>query len=57
MQLYLGGYLDFYNPQPGRWLEVELKQPARLSGVLAELEIPIEDVQSVCPQWRIGRHK
>jgi sulfur carrier protein ThiS len=45
MRLYLGGYLDFYNPQPGRWLEVELKQPARLSGVLAELRIPIEDVQ------------
>lgn len=45
MRLYLGGYLDFYNPQPGKWLEVELQQPTRLSEVLAELGIPIADAQ------------
>jgi sulfur carrier protein ThiS len=45
MRLYLGGYLDFYNPQPGKWLEVELHQPTQLSEVLAELGIPIGDAQ------------
>lgn len=45
MRLYLGGYLDFYNPQPGRWLEVELHQPTQLSELLAELGIPIGDAQ------------
>ena len=45
MRLYLGGYLDFYNPQPGKWLEVELRHPTRLSEVLADLGIPIGDAQ------------
>lgn len=45
MRLYLGGYLDFYNPRPGNWLEIELDQPAKLSEVLAELGIPLGDVQ------------
>jgi sulfur carrier protein ThiS len=45
MRLYLGGYLDFYNPQRGSWLEVELNQPSPLSEVLAELGIPMGDVQ------------
>ena len=45
MRLYLGGYLDFYNPQPGNWLEVELHQPSKLSELLAELGIPLGDIQ------------
>ena len=45
MRLYLGGYLDFYNPQPGRWLEVELHQPTQMNELLAELGIPIGDAQ------------
>lgn len=45
MRLYLGGYLDFYNPDPGNWLEVQLEQPSRLSEVLATLGIPLGDVQ------------
>ena len=45
MRLYLGGYLDFYNPQPGNWMEVKLEQPSQLSEVLAKLEIPLGDIQ------------
>ena len=45
MRLYLGGYLDFYNPDPGNWLEVQLEQPSRLSEVLANFGIPLGDVQ------------
>ena len=45
MRLYLGGYLDFYHPQRGSWLEVELKHPSPLSEVLTELGIPMGDVQ------------
>ena len=45
MRLYLGGYLDFYHPQRGSWLEVELNHPSPLSKVLTELGIPMGDVQ------------
>ncbi len=44
MRLFLGGYLDFYNPQHGNWLEVELDQPSLLSEVLVDLRIPLGDV-------------
>jgi sulfur carrier protein ThiS len=47
MRLYLGGYLDFYNPQHGNWLEVELDQPSQLSEVLTELGIPLGDVHLI----------
>ena len=47
MRLYLGGYLDFYHPQPGNWLEVELDQPSLLSEVLVNLRIPLADVQLI----------
>jgi sulfur carrier protein ThiS len=47
MRLYLGGYLDFYNPQPGNWLEIELNQPTLLSEVLVGRGIPLGDVQLV----------
>ncbi len=45
MRLYLGGYLDFYNPESGGWLEIELDQPTKLSEVLEKLGIPLGDVQ------------
>jgi sulfur carrier protein ThiS len=47
MRLYLGGYLDFYNPQPGNRLLVDLDQPVALKGVLIGLGIPVEEVQLV----------
>jgi sulfur carrier protein ThiS len=47
MRLYLGGYLDFYNPQLGNWLEVEINQPSHLRAVLVELGIPVSDVYLV----------
>ena len=47
MRLYLGGYLDFYNSQPGNWLEVDLNQSSQLKEILVELEIPVSDVYLV----------
>jgi sulfur carrier protein ThiS len=47
MRLYLGGYLDFYNPQHGSWMEVELNQPTPLRDVLTQQGIPVSEVQLV----------
>ena len=47
MRLYLGGYLDFYNPQPGKWLQVELEQASPLKELLAKIGIPLGDIQLV----------
>ncbi len=47
MRLYLGGYLDFYNPQPGSWLVVELERPSPLPEVLVELGIPTSEIHLV----------
>jgi len=47
MQLYLGGYLDYYNPESGNWLEVKLSQPSQLGKVLTELGIPMSEVHLV----------
>lgn len=47
MRLYLGGYLDYYNPQPGSWLVVELDGPSLLSEVLVELGIPTSEIHLV----------
>lgn len=47
MRIYLGGYLDFYNPQHGNWLEVDINQPSHLREVLVELGIPVSDVYLV----------
>jgi molybdopterin converting factor small subunit len=44
MRLYLGGYLDYYNPQPGSWLEVELEGPSPLREVLVKLDIPTSEI-------------
>jgi sulfur carrier protein ThiS len=47
MKLFLGGYLDFYNPQPGSPLIIELDQPVVLTTILTDLGIPLEEVQLV----------
>jgi sulfur carrier protein ThiS len=47
MNLYLGGYLDFYNPQPGNLLVVDLDESTPLVAVLKDLSIPVEEVQLV----------
>ena len=47
MRIYLGGYLDFYNPQHGNWLEVDINQPSHLREVLVELGIPVSEVYLV----------
>jgi sulfur carrier protein ThiS len=47
MRIYFGGFLDFYNPMVGSWLEVEKNQPTPLSELLVKLGIPLGDVQLV----------
>jgi hypothetical protein len=47
MRIYLGGYLGYYHPQKGNWLEVDLKQSSPLREVLLDLGIPLGDVQFV----------
>jgi sulfur carrier protein ThiS len=47
MRLYLGGYLDFYDPQKRGWVEIELNHPTPLSEVLANKGIPESDIQLV----------
>ena len=47
MKLYLGGYLDFYNPEQGNWMQVELDQPSHLKDILVNHGIPVSDVYLV----------
>jgi sulfur carrier protein ThiS len=47
MRLYLGGYLDFYHPHRGNWLEVEIVQPDCLSEIIKHLGIPKGDIHLV----------
>ena len=44
MKIYTGGQLSFYMPDFSRQLEVPLKEPTRLSEVLANLGIPIAEI-------------
>ena len=44
MKLHLGGQFSFYLPGHPRWVEVELKEPARLSEVLTGLGIPVAEI-------------
>lgn len=47
MRIYLGGYLDFYHPQKGPWLEVPIDQPTPLLEVLTDQGIPVGEIQLV----------
>jgi sulfur carrier protein ThiS len=47
MKLYAGGQLDFYLLQHRSWVELELKEPTRLSALLVELGIPLAEVHLV----------
>ena len=52
MRLHLGGYFASY--AAGRhWVEVDLKAPARLRDVLAELNIPAGEVYLVVVNGRL----
>lgn len=47
MKLYAGGHLDFYLPDRRSRIELELKEPTRLSELLAGLGIPLAEVHLV----------
>jgi sulfur carrier protein ThiS len=47
MKLYAGGLLDFYLPDHRNRVEVNLKEPTRLSEILVGLGIPPAEVQLV----------
>jgi sulfur carrier protein ThiS len=47
MRIYLGGHLNFYHPQRGYWLEIELEQPTYLKDVLDGSGIALGEVYLV----------
>ena len=47
MRIYLGGHLNFYHPQKGKWLEVELEQLTPLRVILDGSGIPLGEVDLV----------
>lgn len=44
MRIYLGGHLDFYHPENGRWLEIPLVRPIILADLFDELGVPRYEV-------------
>ena len=44
MRIYLGGHLNFYHPQKGKWLEIKLEKPTRLAEILTSSNIPSGEV-------------
>ena len=44
MILYLGGQFSFYLHGHPPQVELELKEPARLSDILARLGVPVEEI-------------
>ena len=44
MKLYLGGHLDWYEPQRRKSITLHLTQPTLLMDVLARLKVPAGEV-------------
>lgn len=44
MLIFLGGHLNFYHSRKEKWLHVKVEQPARLTNVLEENDIPLGEV-------------
>jgi sulfur carrier protein ThiS len=44
MKLYAGGFLDFYLPDRTSQIVIEVKQPTRLSEILAGLGLPLAEI-------------
>ena len=44
MKLYLGGHLNWYEPQRRKSITIHLTQPTLLMDVLVRLKIPISEV-------------
>ena len=47
MKLYTGSYFAFFTSNRSHWVEIELRQPARLTDILSELGIPVGEVHLV----------
>jgi sulfur carrier protein ThiS len=47
MRIYAGGYLSFYTQRKKTSLELTLPAPTRLKTILAQLNIPFEEVHLV----------
>ena len=45
MRIYLGGHLDYYNPQQGSWMDIDQDQPILLRELLINYGIPPGEVQ------------
>jgi sulfur carrier protein ThiS len=44
VQLYLGGHLNWYDPQKRRSLIIPLKEPTQLTDMLGLLQVPLSEV-------------
>jgi sulfur carrier protein ThiS len=47
MRIFLGGHLNFYQPQKDKWLELELEIPTPLTKILNQAGIPRGEVHLV----------
>ena len=47
MKIYLGGHLNFYHPEKGNWLEVEIGEATALVDVIQAAGIPLGEVHLV----------
>jgi sulfur carrier protein ThiS len=47
MKLYIGSYFAFYTSDSNYWVEIELRQPTRLSNIVTELGIPLAEIYLV----------
>ena len=47
MKLYTGSYFAFFTSNRSHWVEMELRQPTRLTDILSELGIPSGEVHLV----------
>jgi sulfur carrier protein ThiS len=54
MRIYLGGHLNFYQPQKESWLDIELDHPRLLRDVLESSGIPLGEVHMVVVNGEIA---
>jgi sulfur carrier protein ThiS len=47
MKLYTGSYFAFFTSNRSHWVDMELRQPTRLTDILSELGIPAGEVHLV----------
>ena len=47
MRIFLGGHLSYFHPDKSRWLEIDLREPVRLTDILNHAGIPLGEIYLV----------